>query len=126
VPREDVPAYLAAFDVASLPQSVDGVGSFRYTTKVSEYLAAEVPVVTGQIPLAYDLDDGWLWRLPGDSPWDPRYVEALRELMRGVTRADIQARREALPNGSGPFDRSRQQRQVAAFVGDLVERARGR
>ena len=126
VPRDDVPAYLAAFDVASLPQSVDGVGSFRYTTKVSEYLAAGVPVVTGQIPLAYDLDDGWLWRLPGDSPWDARYVGALRELMREVSADAIEARRAAVPNGSGPFDRARQQRQVAAFVGDLVERARGR
>ena len=60
-------------DVASLPQSVDGVGSFRYTTKLSEYLAARLPVVTGEIPLAFDLDDGWMWRLPGDAPWEERY-----------------------------------------------------
>ena len=57
IAREEVPEYLAAMDIASLPQSVDQVGSFRYTTKVSEYLAAGLPIVTGQIPLAYDLDD---------------------------------------------------------------------
>ena len=50
-----MPNHLAAFDLASLPQSVDGVGSFRYTTKLSEYLAAGLPIVTGQIPAAYDL-----------------------------------------------------------------------
>ena len=77
VPREEVPLALAAMDVGSLPQSVDGVGAFRYTTKISEYLAANLPVVTGEIPLAYDLDEGWLWRLPGDSPWDERYLAAL-------------------------------------------------
>ena len=37
VPREQVIDYLAAMDVGSLPQSVDGVGSFRYTIKLSEY-----------------------------------------------------------------------------------------
>ena len=42
--------FLAAFDLASLPQSVDRVGSFRYSTKLSEYLAAGLPIVTSQIP----------------------------------------------------------------------------
>lgn len=65
VPQKEIPAYLAAMDIGSLPQSVDGVGSFRYTTKISEYLAAGLPLVTGQLPFAYDLGDDWLWRLPG-------------------------------------------------------------
>jgi hypothetical protein len=68
VPQREVPDYLAAMDLGSLPQSLDGVGSFRYTTKISEYLAAGLPLVTGQLPFAYDLDDGWLWRLPGPTP----------------------------------------------------------
>src|SRR4051794_7495315 len=54
VPRTQVADYLQVFDVASLPQSVDGVGAFRYTTKISEYAEAGLPIVTGQIPLAYD------------------------------------------------------------------------
>ena len=70
VPRDELGGYLAAMDVASLPQSIDRVGSFRYTTKLSEYLAAGLPVITGRLPLAYDLDDGWLWRLAGRAPWD--------------------------------------------------------
>ena len=69
VPAEDAPDYLAAMDIGSLPQSVDRVGSFRFTTKLSEYLAAGLPVVTGQIPLTYDLagNDQWMWRLPGNA-----------------------------------------------------------
>src|SRR5437667_262209 len=85
VPREQVADYLAAMDVGSLPQSCDGVGSFRYTIKLSEYLSASLPIVTGQIPLAYDLDDGWLWRLPGQAPWDERYLRALARLMEQIT-----------------------------------------
>ncbi|HKZ14506.1 MAG TPA: glycosyltransferase family 4 protein [Solirubrobacterales bacterium] len=123
VPKEEVGSYLAALDVASLPQSVDGVGSFRYTTKISEYLGAGLPVVTGEIPLAYDLDDGWLWRLPGAAPWDPRYLAALAELMRTVTAAELAARRAAAPRDLPLFDRARQRRLVAEFITDLLARS---
>lgn len=120
VPKEEVGSYLGALDVASLPQSVDGVGSFRYTTKISEYLGAGLPVVTGEIPLAYDLDDGWLWRLPGAAPWDPRYLEALANLMRTVTPADLATHRAAVPRNTPSFDRARQRRLVGEFVIELL------
>ena len=124
IPKEEVTSYLAAMDVASLPQSVDGVGSFRYTTKISEYLAAGLPVVTGQIPLAYDLDDGWIWRLEGNSPWDPRYVSALASLMRDLSPSELVSKREAVPASMDLFDRDRQQRQVTEFVTDLTSASR--
>jgi Glycosyl transferases group 1/Glycosyl transferase 4-like domain len=122
VSREEVPAALAAMDVGSLPQSVDGVGSFRYTTKISEYLAAGLPVVTGEIPLAYDLDDGWLWRLPGDAPWDERYVAALADLMRSLSADDVAARRARIPREDPLFSLERQQRQVCEFVVEVARR----
>ena len=120
VPRDSAMSYLSAFDVGSLPQSVDRVGSFRYTIKLSEYLAARLPIVTGQIPLAYDLDGGWLWRLAGRAPWDPAYVDELSKLMRTVTRGDIQARQSRLPADVPEFDRDRQRRRVSQFLSDLL------
>jgi glycosyltransferase involved in cell wall biosynthesis len=120
VPRDDVPAWLGAFDLASLPQSVDGVGAFRYTTKLSEYLAAGLPVVTGQLPLAYDLDEGWLWRLPGDAPWTDDYVGALAKLMSTLDRDDLERRRGLVPRALRDFDPVRQKRAVAAFVLDAL------
>lgn len=123
VPRAQLPDYLAAIDVASLPQSVDGVGSFRYTTKISEYLNARLPIITGQIPLAYDLDEGWLWRMPGDAPWDPTYLTALTSLMAEVSREEARERRPPAARLS-LFDGDRQQRQVTQFVSDVVERER--
>ncbi len=121
VPREEVGAYLQAMDVASLPQSVDRVGSFRYTTKLSEYLAAGLPVVTSQIPAAYDLDDGWLWRLPGREPWSDEFIDALAQLMRSLTTEDIAVRAARVPHTSDLFDKSRQQRRVTDFINEIIE-----
>lgn len=121
VEPEEVSDYLAAFDIASLSQSVDGVGAFRYTTKLSEYLAAGLPVITSEIPAAYDLDEGLFWRLPGAAPWDPRYIEALAELLRGVSANDVATRRTAASGAAlEQFDRRAQQRRVTAFVEDLL------
>jgi len=121
VRRDEVPSYLAAMDVASLPQSVDQVGSFRYTTKLSEYLAAGLPVVTGQIPLAYDMGGDWLWRLPGNAPWDNKYIDALADLLAGITSKELHTRRAAVPKNPPEFDRARQIRRVTAFLNDLLK-----
>jgi hypothetical protein len=121
VPAEEVMDYLAAFDVASLPQSVDGVGSFRYTIKLSEYLAAELPIITGQTPAAYDLDEDYLWRLPGPSPWSAAYLEALAELLESLSVGEVRARGQAIAARRGePFEQTAQQRRMAAFVNDIL------
>jgi glycosyltransferase involved in cell wall biosynthesis len=121
VPPEQVPDHLAAFDLASLSQSVDKVGSFRYTTKLSEYLAAELPVITGETPLAYDLDGGCFWRLPGPVPWSPVYVDALVELLEGLTHEQVAQRREAVRGRrEDPFDKLTQQRRMTEFIEDLL------
>lgn len=122
VPNDQVLETLAAFDVASLPQSVDGVGSFRYTTKISEYAAARLPVVTGQIPMAYDLGGEWMWRLPGSSPWAETYIDALARLMETITPECIASRRAALPEKLEAFDKDAQVARVTAFIADLLGR----
>jgi Glycosyl transferases group 1 len=121
VPPAQVADYLAAFDLASLPQSIDRVGAFRYSTKLSEYTAAGLPIVTGETPAAYDLDEGCFWRLPGPAPWSPTYVDALAELLEALTAEEVAARRGAmLERCSDPFDMHSQQRRMCAFVEDLL------
>jgi glycosyltransferase involved in cell wall biosynthesis len=121
LPAEQVVDYLAAFDVASLPQSVDRVGSFRYSTKLCEYLAAELPIITGQIPAAYDLDAGYLWRLPGEAPWSSSYIDALAELLQTVSIEEITIRREAIGRRAEQFDQLTQQQRMRDFITDILE-----
>jgi len=121
VPQSEVPAYLAAMDVGSLPQSLDGVGNFRYTTKISEYLAAGLPVITGQVPFAYDLDGGWLWRLPGQAPWSPRYLRSLVDLLDGLTPDQLKKKQDALAFPPNEFVRDVQISRVTAFIDDILD-----
>jgi glycosyltransferase involved in cell wall biosynthesis len=128
VAPEEVADHLAVFDLASLSQSVDKVGSFRYTTKLSEYLGAGLPIIAGQIPAAYDMDAGYFWRLPGSAPWSEIYLDGLVRLLESLTAADVAERRHAasLARDRSPFDRALQQRHVVAFVEDLMEGRRDR
>lgn len=122
VPRSEVAAHLVAMDIGSLPQSVDAVGGFRYTTKISEYVEAGLPFVTGQIPLAYDFGSRSVtavWRLPGNAPWDPRYIDSLTNLLKSLTANEVSAHQRALENLKSIFDREEQVQRVSEFIGDL-------
>jgi glycosyltransferase involved in cell wall biosynthesis len=120
VPLEEVIPSMCAFDVASLPQSMDGVGMFRYTTKIAEYLAVRLPVITNQVPMAYDLGADWMWRLPGKAPWDEVFLEALRALIEGLQVADISAIKARIPQDLAEFRMDEQIRRVTFFVNDLT------
>jgi Glycosyl transferases group 1 len=125
VPPAEVPDYLAALDAGSLSQSVDRVGSFRYTTKLSEYFAASLPIITGEIPAAYDLDEDCMWRLPGHAPWSADYVNALAELLRRLSADEVAQKRDAmLKRRTEPFDIAVQRRRMTAFIEDLLADSR--
>jgi len=121
VPLERVMLALSAMDVASLPQSVDGVGSYRYTTKLPEYAGARLPVITNQVPMAYDLGEGWMWRLPGNAPWEERYLAALTRLLEALDPGSIDTKRRGIPDIAALFDREAQIERVGAFVRDLLD-----
>jgi glycosyltransferase involved in cell wall biosynthesis len=124
VQRERVPDYLAAMDIGALSQSTDLVGALRYTTKLPEYLAAGLPVVAGEIPAAYDLDTGWLWRLPGDAPWVEEHIAALAQLMESVSLKAIATKKAQVPRELELFNSELQQQRVCAFVRETVARAK--
>ncbi len=120
VTMEQVPEYLAAMDIGSLPQSLNPVGTFRFTTKISEYWAAGLPIVTGHLPLAYDLTLAWSWRISGATPWHPDYIENLARWTEQLTEKELRLKISALPTALPEFDSARQARAVTAFLTDLL------
>ena len=122
VPLARVMPHLHAMDVAVLPQTLDGVGNFRYTTKVSEYRAAGLPAAVSQVPMVYDLDDSAAWRLPGRTPWGEPFVAALAQLMRTQTHESVGHKAAALAASPADvtFEESRQRARMTAFVSDLL------
>lgn len=120
VPLDEVMENLCGLDVASLPQSTDGVGSFRYTTKISEYRQLNLPIVTTRIPAAYDLDLGHCWRLAGDNPWDDRFIAALEGLMSNLSLRELgDLRGEGFGTRDSVFDRETQVARATEFLRDL-------
>lgn len=120
VPLEKVLDYMAAMDVASLPQSVDGVGSFRYTTKICEYIAARLPTMISQVPVGYDVCEDWVWRLPGNKPWNSKYISEIANLMENITESEIHQKKQALPKYIPHFDPKLQVERVKNFIQDIL------
>ena len=73
--------------------------------------------------MAYDLDDGWMWRLPGDVPWGERYIEALAELNAGVTWECHCAKQERLPRRDRRFDRDGKSLGWGEFITEILDDA---
>lgn len=121
IPPEEVVSYLAAMDIGSIPQSLDQVGALRYTTKISEYVAARLPIVTGRLPLAYDVAEEWSWRLPGHAPWSDTYIDALAALLDELSASDIEARRKLVPARLDVFDEQIQRRNVGSFIREVLD-----
>ncbi len=120
VTLDEVIPCMAAFDVASLPQSMDAVGAFRYTTKLSEYAKANLPVITSRIPMSYDLGEDWMWRLPGEGPWTEAYIGALAALLETMDRGELDLKRQKIPQLE-VFQRDPQVARVTQFMADFFE-----
>jgi hypothetical protein len=119
VGRAQVPHYLAAMDLASLPQSVDEVGSFRYTTKLPEYRRMRLPLITNQIPMAYDLDRGDTIRLRGANPWSEEFLNDLAELMQSTSQEDVTQLQPGADQGD-VFERESQIARLSKFLIDIL------
>ena len=125
VPRAELDDYLAPWTWQACRRAWIGVGAFRYTTKISEYLAAGLPIVTGEIP-------------PGLRPRRRVHVApaggralggAIPELHSPSSWPRSRARRSSRAGGPHPitralFDADRQRRQVDARVRPRCARAR--
>jgi glycosyltransferase involved in cell wall biosynthesis len=113
-------SFLGSLDFGTIPQSCDAVGASRYTTKVSEYVAAGLPILTNQIPMAYDLNIPGLTILPGENPWDPKFINTIAKLMNEGIRIEITKDQMTKFFKAGFFDRESQIKRVTKFISDIL------
>lgn len=123
VPRTQVPAMLSAMDIASLPQSVNQVGAFRYSTKLTEYMAAGLPIVMGEVPMSYDLPGDWFWRIPGPSPWSETYISKLASFLDELKPEVLETKKKAVPLSLPPFEKEFQINRVTEFIRAILMRS---
>jgi glycosyltransferase involved in cell wall biosynthesis len=64
----EVVATINAMDIGFVTQTLDGLGSYRLTTKLPEYLACGVPVAMSPVPGFYDYASLAGWPLPSFHP----------------------------------------------------------
>lgn len=93
LPSEDIPRALHAFDVGFVTQTIDGLGSYRLTTKLPEYLASGVPVAMSPVPGYFDYVGDAGWALPIGHPADASYHDRLAAWIEGLDLADVERRR---------------------------------
>lgn len=121
VAPEEVPAAINAMDIGFVTQTVDGLGNFRLTTKLPEYLACGVPVAMSPIPGFYDYVGESGWALPALHPADPELHVQCAQWVEGVNRDDI-ARRSAAARAVAceRFDYDKIARRFRGFVHEII------
>jgi glycosyltransferase involved in cell wall biosynthesis len=97
VPEAEVVDTLNAMDVGFITQTLDGLGSFRLTTKLPEYLAAGLPVAMSPSPGFFDYAREAGWALPPHHPASDAFHRACGHWIDGLTPAAVAERRQKAP-----------------------------
>jgi len=109
-PVTELPAYFKAFDVALIPYALVPMVMSIYPTKLNEYLAAGLPVVTSLLPELADCPEGIVCRVSGCNA----FVSAVERLWRTRTNSTHIAARVA-------YARQNSWKIRAAGIADLIE-----
>lgn len=102
LPQSEVVSALHAADIGFVTQTLDGLGNYRLTTKLPEYMASGLGIAMSPTPGFYDyvLEAGWA--LPALHP-------ASEGFHRGCARwLDVLGREDIAPKGARAVDLARQ------------------
>lgn len=97
LPQQQVLQALHAADIGFVTQTLDGLGSFRLTTKLPEYLAAGLAVAMSPIPGFYDYVWPAGWALPAAHPASAEFATACAAWLDGLSPAQVQEKAALAP-----------------------------
>ncbi len=122
VPEQEVAQMLKAMDIGFITQTLDGLGSFRLTTKLPEYLASGLAVAMSPIPGLYDYVLPAGWPLPAKHPATSSFHRHLAAWLDTLSHEEVKhrasyARGIALKHFSYPVVT----RKFQHFIADLLE-----
>jgi Glycosyl transferases group 1 len=121
IPFTEVPLAMQALDLGFITQTLDGLGNFRLTTKLPEFLACGVPVAMSPIPGFYDYACAAGWPLPALHPASPAFHQACAQWLDTLTWQDLQARsQQARQIAETRFDYRMIRARFQRFVEELV------
>ena len=93
LPETDVVDAMNAMDIGFITQTLDGLGSYRLTTKMPEYLACGLPVAMSPTPGFFDYVGQAGWPLPAHHPASAAFHEECARWLDNLSRAEINAKR---------------------------------
>lgn len=123
VDQQGVVDMLNVMDVGLITQTLDGLGSYRLTTKLPEYLATGLPVAMSPIPGFYDYASEAGWPLPPYHPASEQFHRGLATWIDGIDASDIAAKSAlARQIAAARFDYEDLTQRFAVFINDLMQR----
>ena len=93
LPEAFVVDAMNAMDVGFITQTLDGLGSYRLTTKMPEYLACGLPVAMSPTPGFFDYVGEAGWPLPPHHPASVAFAHDCARWLDNVTREEIAQKR---------------------------------
>lgn len=121
--HQEVARALHAMDVGFITQTLDGLGSYRLTTKLPEYLACGLPVAMSPVPGFYDYVVPAGWALPPHHPASPAFHTACAAWLDGLHVNEVREKAaRARDAACKHFDYEVIGPRFRAFVQSVLER----
>src|SRR5262249_25044776 len=113
---------ISAMDIGFVTQTLDGLGNFRLTTKLPEYLACGVPVAMSPIPGFYDYVAPAGWALPACHPATAEFHEQCAAWLDCLDRIEMTEKAaQARHIAERHFDYDQLGKRFQEFVEDLLK-----
>jgi hypothetical protein len=122
VSPDEVAETLNAMDVGFITQTLDGLGNFRLTTKLPEYLATGLPVAMSPTPGYYDyVGRSAGWSLPAHHPSADVFHRECASWLDSLHHDEVRARRPvARRTAEALFSYDRLTARFAEFMASLL------